>query len=1319
MDIDDKRRQRALLFHYAGSEVADIFDTFPEKDKGKDDDYMRAVELLTNYFSPKKNIEYEVHMFRQAKQMSGETMDRFHTRLRKLAKTCEFTDVEREIKTQIIQGCLSQRLRRRALRETISLTQLLDYGRSLETSETQARGMEEKLQSEVATGYVNNTVHEQTRHKKTRAKCYRCNGSYPHTSVCPAMGKTCNSCHKQNHFAAVCRSKQQRKPNKRSGNFTGRKYKKQHQSVNKVEAENRDDTSSSVSDDEYVFTTAVKKNTKSGAYPTATITIGKENIDFVLDTGATVNLIEESDYLRLKEVVLKKTSTKIFPYDSQVSLKILGKFETVIETHERVTCAEFYVVRKNTKAGGSLICYKTAHELGLITVVNRVLNTDSPINKYKDVFSGIGKMRNYQVKLHIDKTVKPVAQAHRRIPFHVRKQVESKLKEMENDDIIERVEGPTPWVSPIVVVPKPHNPEEIRICVDMRQPNKAIGRERHISPTVDDIISELGQAKVFSKLDLNQGYHQLELSPESRYITTFSTHVGLRRYKRLNFGVNSAAEIFQEAIKSVIDGVPGSLNISDDIIVYGSSQEEHDERLECVLERLRKNNLTLNRSKCEFNKSSLVYFGYTFSGSGVSPDPKKVDAIRNVEVPKSVKEVRSLLGLVNYCGRFIPDLANLAKPLRDLTKKDVKWHWTEEHQKSLSDIQQALSSETTLAYFQPSLETELLVDASPTGIGAILTQKENSTNATPRVICYSSRTLSEVEKRYSQIEREALAIMWGCEKYHLYLYGKSFSVVTDHKPLVKIFNDPAHQPPPRIERWILKLQPYEFTVEYRPGEDNPADYLSRHPDSTTKQSRREEKVVEEYINYVFTNAVPKALTQEEIMIATKEDATLQAVVLALNTGQWYNVQSSNVIDMATFNALARVKTDLTIANAGNTLLRGTRIVIPQSLQRRVVRLAHEGHQGIIKTKKLLREKVWFPGIDKLVEECVAECIPCQATTQVKNSEPLQMTNLPKSPWQNVSVDFCGPFPSGDYLLVVIDDHSRYPEVEILKTTSSKSTIPRLDKIFSSFGVPQEVKTDNGPPFNSTDFRTFAQYLGFSHRKITPYWPQANGEVERFMRTLEKAIRTAQIEGKPWKQELYTFLRNYRATPHSTTDVPPYDAMFQRPMKTKLPEAPKERETTAERKQDSPRTARMRIKDEKTKEEMKLYADQQRHSKTSKIEEGNVVLVRNQRQGKLQAPFQSTPYRVIRKKGSMITAQRGDRQVTRNSSHFKKINSKTRPESDHGESDESLFKEISGQHLTTQLDDETPVISNEQPLRRSSRNKGPPRYLSDYVWTLDL
>ena len=159
------------------------------------------------------------------------------------------------------------------------------------------------------------------------------------------------------------------------------------------------------------------------------------------------------------------------------------------------------------------------------------------------------------------------------------------------------------------------------------------------------------------------------------------------------------------------------------------------------------------------------------------------------------------------------------------------------------------------------------------------------------------------------------------------------------------------------------------------------------------------------------------------MVATKEDAMLQAVISALNPGKWYVTEPTGDIDMDTFNALARIRTDLASANARNTLMRGTRIVIPQCLQRRVVNLAHEGHQGVIKTKKLLREKVWFPGIDKLVEECVANCIPCQASTHVKTREPLRMTNLPKGPWQNISVDFCGPFPSGDYLLVAMDDYS--------------------------------------------------------------------------------------------------------------------------------------------------------------------------------------------------------------------------------------------------------------------------------------------------------
>ena len=226
-------------------------------------------------------------------------------------------------------------------------------------------------------------------------------------------------------------------------------------------------------------------------------------------------------------------------------------------------------------------------------------------------------MKDFQVHLHVDKNVQPVAQAHRRVPFHVRQQLEEQLKRDEELGVIEHVEGPTPWVSPVVIVPKG---EGVRVCIDMRQANLAIKRERHISPTINELIHDLNGAKLFSKLDLNQGYNQLELDPESRYMTTFSTHIGLRRFRRLNFGVNCAAEIFQNAIRESLSGLKGAINISDDILVFGTGESDHDSNLEETLERIRQRGLTLNKKKCVFKKS-LVFQRFVFSEYGISPDP--------------------------------------------------------------------------------------------------------------------------------------------------------------------------------------------------------------------------------------------------------------------------------------------------------------------------------------------------------------------------------------------------------------------------------------------------------------------------------------------------------------------------------------------------------------------------------------------------------------------------------------------------------------------------------------------------------------------------
>ena len=335
------------------------------------------------------------------------------------------------------------------------------------------------------------------------------------------------------------------------------------------------------------------------------------------------------------------------------------------------------------------------------------------------------------MKLHIYKDDTPVVQPHRWVPFHPRKKLEAELDALEAADIIEKVEGPTPWVSPINVAPKAKNPEKIRLCVDMRLRNMAIKRERHVTPTLDDIVSELNGSTIFSKLDLNKGYHQLELLPESRYITTFATHVGLRRYKRLNFGISSAAEVFQEAIRGVIQGVRGTLNISDDIIVRGKGRQQHDETLRPVLNQLKKNNLTLNKTKCEFHKDTLEFFGNIFSSRGMCPDPRKVTAIKNASPPTNLSELRSLLGMASYCVQYIPDFSTVTHPLRELTEKNVKWMWGRDQEKAVTELKKCLTDETVLNYFDPTKETEVIVDASPVGLSAITTQKEQHQRSWP------------------------------------------------------------------------------------------------------------------------------------------------------------------------------------------------------------------------------------------------------------------------------------------------------------------------------------------------------------------------------------------------------------------------------------------------------------------------------------------------------------------------------------------------------------------------------------------------------------
>ncbi|KAK3084740.1 hypothetical protein FSP39_018188 [Pinctada imbricata] len=784
----------------------------------------------------------------------------------------------------------------------------------------------------------------------------------------------------------------------------------------------------------------------------------------------------------------------------------------------------------------------------------------------------------------------------------------------------------------------------------------------------------------------------MELEEESKHITTFSTHLGLYRYKRLNFGISSASEIFQETIRSVIRDVQGAKNLSDDIIIYGKTQKDHDRSLEAVFQALQESGLTLNKEKCEFNKSEIEFFGVVFSKDGISPDPKKVRAIKEAAPPTNSSELRSFLGMTNYSARFIPDYATICEPLRRLTRQDNEWEWGVEQDQAFEKLKSELSSDTIIKYYNPESEISILVDASPVGLGAIMAQDE-------KVVAYASHALTDVESRYSQTEREALAIVWACEHFDMYIRGAPcVNIVTDHKPLETIWQKP--KPPLRIERWGLRLQPYKLKIRYEPGHSNPADYMSRHPCATKKHSH-EEKIAESYVNFITTGSVPKAMTLDEVKSASNEDKTIQKAIEFAGNGRWHEIKSitDTDIDIAELQAYRNIRNEL-VVHSENILLRDHRIVMPYKLRKTAIHIAHEGHQGLTKTKAFIRSKIWFPGINDEVDSVIKDCAACQINTPARYMEPLHMSELPAHPWDNLSMDFCGPLPSGDYLFVIIDEYSRYPVVEIIRSLSAHTVIPTLDKVLSVFGIPSMIKSDNGAPFNSHAFKEFAQNMGFKHRKIMPLWPRANAQAEAFNKPLMKAVKSAHIEGRSWKQEMFRFLRQYRATPHTSTAFTPHRLLFGREPSTKLPKV--QRKNT----QNSEITEKVRQNDEQSKAKMKNAADKRNHASKSELNQGDHVLIRNERKGnKLTPTYNPESLTVTRKKGSMITATDGNKEITRIASVMKKttVTPETCVTPQEEEEDEEEIAIDTG-----------PSTSPNTPVNRPKRISKPPSYLQDYV-----
>ena len=373
---------------------------------------------------------------------------------------------------------------------------------------------------------------------------------------------------------------------------------------------------------------------------------------------------------------------------------------------------------------------------------------------------------------------KPIFCKARPVPYALKPKVDEELKRLESEGVITKVDR-SDWASPIVVVPKSDG--SIRLCCDFKVSiNQCIDVEQYLLPTTEDLFSTLAGGQYFSKLDLSSAYQQLLVEEDSRKYLTINTHRGLFQYNRLPFGVSSAPAIFQAKMDQILSGLEGVICYLDDILISGRSLKKHKENLTNVFKRLQQFGLRLKLTKCHFLEKEVEYLGHVINKEGLHPSPKKVDGIARAPAPKNTTELRAFLGSIQYYGKFVPQLSTLLSPLYELLQKNSQWKWTDKCEAAFLAAKAEISSDKVLTHYDVKLPIVLACDASQYGVGAVISHLIEEEE---KPIAFSSRTLTKSEQNYSQLEKEALAIIFGIRKFHKYLYGRKFVLLTDHKPL--------------------------------------------------------------------------------------------------------------------------------------------------------------------------------------------------------------------------------------------------------------------------------------------------------------------------------------------------------------------------------------------------------------------------------------------------------------------------------------------------------------------------------------------------------
>ena len=1139
------------LMTYVGDKGREVYETFDwtpaAEGQAREQDTLEGVYAkFAHHVAPKTNRIRATVEFNRRKQGENEKFDNFVTDLKILVKDCGYLEDDRMVRDCIVLRSYNETVQEKCIDQgdTLTLAKAIEIGQNYEVQQDSMKaikGEDSKVHAissqrkkarptnkSKQASYGSNRESRNNNRKSTSTdrykpqrrdktprrddarsqKCMKCGyGKHKRHETCPAQNERCSYCHGRNHFASVCFKKSSAHHVDEYESDVSDNYYDQR-SVYDSQSESDDQYTQSVH-----HTDLISAMGKTDGEWFEAVQIEHKDVQIQIDTGTKESIMPTSVFQSLNcKKKLQKTHHQFKSYSNH-PLQIQGKIRLATKYNDQCVDIDYYVVEADRKP--VLLSGRASKALGLISRVHN-------IDKYPELKTTTGLLPG-TYSLKTDPTVKPVVHGPRKLPHALAQRVKDKLREMEKDGHIKKVTEPTDWVNSMCTVLKG---DKLRICLDPKDLNNAIRREHYPTPTVEEIVASMPGANTFSVIDAKSGFLQVKLDYESSLLTTFNSCLGRFRWLRLPFGIKSAPEIYQRIMDDMLHDIEGARAIMDDIIVAGRSEEEHDQIMRKVVERATEWNLKLNFNKCQIKQKHVKYVGHVFTAQGLQPDPEKVRAVKDLPTPTSKGDVKRFLGMIQYLSKFVPNLSEIDGPLRDVVKKNCQFHWDKPQARSFRHLKDLCTKHPVLAYYDVHKEVTIQCDASSYALGGVLLQEG-------KPIAYTSCALKAAEKNYAQIEKEMLAIVHSCTKFHQYIFGKPVKVQTDHKPLQAIFSKPLLAAPMRLQSMLLKLQPYDLHVQYVPGTEIPiGDALSRANLPNTEPD--EEPIMVNMVDFV---AVTPTRYQDFQTRTADELNELHTIILK----GWPDTKSDTPHAVREYWPY---RDELAVYDG--LVYKGMRIVVPPSVRSDMLKQIHESHLGINKCKQRARETLFWPGMSQQVQNMVEDCPTCNTYQNQQHKEPMKPSKIPDLPWSEVGSDIFDW--KGDSYLLTVDYYSKFIEVDKLTDQSSNTTIEVLKSQISRHGIPVVLRSDNGPQFSSSEFDNFCRDYQIQHKTSSPHFPQSNGEAERAVQTVKKM----------WKKcsDKQLALLDYRTTPLPSCDLSPAQLLMGRRPRNKLPASKK-------------------------------------------------------------------------------------------------------------------------------------------------------------------